>query len=72
MFGQRTLTAAFALAIPLAAHGQLTYEPSKYFDDRWCLTPFGSYIFSDRMVSPLLGAGRINQSDFSLIRRSVP
>jgi len=47
MFRQRTLTAAFALAVPLVAHGQLTYEPSKYFDDRWYVTPFGSYIFTD-------------------------
>jgi OmpA-OmpF porin, OOP family len=47
MFIRRTLTAAFALAVPLVAHGQLTYEPLKYFDDRWYVTPFGSYIFSD-------------------------
>ncbi len=47
MFRRRTLTAAFALAVPLVAHGQLTYEPLKYFDDRWYVTPFGSYIFSD-------------------------
>ena len=47
MFRRQSLTAAFALAVPLVAHGQLTYEPSKYFDDRWYVTPFGSYIFSD-------------------------
>jgi OmpA-OmpF porin, OOP family len=47
MFRQRALTAAFVLAVPLVAHGQLTYEPSKYFDERWYVTPFGSYIFSD-------------------------
>jgi len=47
MFRRRTLASAFALAVPLVAHGQLTYEPSKYFDDRWYVTPFGSYIFSD-------------------------
>ena len=47
MFRPRILTAAVALAVPLVAHGQLTYEPSKYFDDRWYVTPFGSYIFTD-------------------------
>jgi hypothetical protein len=35
------------LAVPFVEHGQLTCVPSKYFDDRWYLTPFGSYIFSD-------------------------
>jgi len=47
MLRGRTLTAVFALAVPLVAHGQLTYQPSNYFDDRWYLTPFGSYIFTD-------------------------
>ena len=36
-----------ALAAPLVAYGQATYEPSKYIDDRWYVTPFGSYVFTD-------------------------
>jgi OOP family OmpA-OmpF porin len=59
MFRPRTLAAALSLAVPLVAHGQLTYEPSKYFDDRWYLTPFGSYIFADsaRRASDDWGGG---------------
>src|SRR5262245_51623155 len=44
---RRAFTAAFALAVPLVAHGPLTYEPLKYFDDRWYVTPFGTYILTD-------------------------
>ena len=47
MSTRRTCIAAAALVLPLVAHGQVTYEPSKYIDDRWYITPFGSYIFSD-------------------------
>ena len=43
----RICVLAAALAVPLVAHGQVTYEPSKYIDDRWYVTPFGSYIWSD-------------------------
>jgi OOP family OmpA-OmpF porin len=47
MFKARTLGAAVALAFPLFAHGQASYEPARYFDDRWYITPFGSYIWAD-------------------------
>ena len=43
----RTLAAAFALAIPLVAHGQASYPPERWFDDRWYLTPFGTYVLAD-------------------------
>jgi OOP family OmpA-OmpF porin len=47
MSKRHTLAAAFALAVPLLAHGQATYEPARYFDDRWYLTPFGTYTITD-------------------------
>ena len=57
MFKKSTLAAAttLALAAPLAAQAQTsewfstppTYEASRYFDNRWYLTPFGSYILTD-------------------------
>ena len=43
----RICIAAAALTVSFVAHGQVTYEPSKYIDDRWYVTPFGSYVFSD-------------------------
>ncbi len=55
----RTLAAALALALPLVAHGQATYEPARWYDDRWYVTPFGSYILSDseRMSGDGWGGG---------------
>ncbi len=57
MFKKSTLAAAttLALAAPLAAQAQTsdwfstqqTYEPSRYFDHRWYLTPFGTYTWGD-------------------------
>ena len=57
VFKKSTLAAAttLALAAPLAAQAQTsdwfstqqTYEPSRYFDHRWYLTPFGSYTWGD-------------------------
>ena len=47
MLTRTYIMAAAALAVPLVAHGQVTYEPSKYIDDRWYVTPFGSYVYSD-------------------------
>ena len=57
MFKRTTLAAAamLALAAPLTVQAQSsewfstqqTYEPSRYFDHRWYLTPFGSYTWTD-------------------------
>src|SRR5262245_58803234 len=45
MFERRTLAACISLATPLLAHAQLNTD--RYFDDRWYITPFGSYIWAD-------------------------
>ena len=57
MFKRTTLAAAtmLALAAPLTVQAQSsewfstqqTYEPSRYFDHRWYLTPFGTYTWTD-------------------------
>jgi OOP family OmpA-OmpF porin len=41
------LVSAFAAIAAPAAQAQLTYEPSKYWDSRWYLTPFASYVWAD-------------------------
>jgi OOP family OmpA-OmpF porin len=56
--------AALALAVPLVAHGQATYEPARWYDDRWYLTPFGSYILS--------GGERISGDGWAEVSRSAP
>lgn len=49
MFDRRTLAVCCALAAPYAAALAQTTFPSEssYFDDRWYITPFGSYIHGD-------------------------
>ena len=48
MFDRRTLAVCCALAAPCAvALAQTTYSASSYFDDRWYITPFGSYVHGD-------------------------
>jgi len=44
-------SAAFALAIPVFAHAQSTMSNvpyARYFDDRWYLTPFATYVLADK------------------------
>ncbi len=47
MIKTRTLAAAVALAAPLVVQGQASYPPERWFDDRWYLTPFGTYVLVD-------------------------
>ena len=49
MFARRTLAAFSVLAIPYAAClAQTTFaSDSQYFDNRWYITPFGTYVHSD-------------------------
>ena len=49
MFDRRTLAACCVLAAPYAAclAQSMTYTPDQYFDNRWYITPFGTYINSD-------------------------
>ncbi|MBS0338946.1 MAG: OmpA family protein [Proteobacteria bacterium] len=48
MFDRRTLAVFCAFAAPYAAClAQSTYSVDSYFDDRWYITPFGSYILPD-------------------------
>ncbi|MDM0118037.1 OmpA family protein [Variovorax sp. J22R133] len=48
MFKRRTLAACCVLAVPYAAClAQSTFTSDQYFDNRWYLTPFGTYINSD-------------------------
>lgn len=47
---QRTMLAAAvaaALAAPLAAQGQMTFERNQWWDDRWYLTPFVGGVIAD-------------------------
>ena len=45
MFERRSLAACISLAAPLLANAQLNTD--RYFDDRWYITPFGSYVWAD-------------------------
>jgi len=48
MFDRRTLAACCALALPAGAClAQTTFAPDQYYDNRWYITPFGSYIHPD-------------------------
>ncbi|MEJ8848607.1 OmpA family protein [Variovorax rhizosphaerae] len=48
MLDRRTLAACLVLAAPYAACiAQTPYGPDQYFDNRWYITPFGSYTFTD-------------------------
>jgi OOP family OmpA-OmpF porin len=48
MFDRRTFAACCVLAVPCAAcFAQPTYTADQYFDSRWYITPFGTYINSD-------------------------
>jgi OOP family OmpA-OmpF porin len=38
---------ACALAVPVVAHSQASYPPERWFDDRWYITPFGTYVLAD-------------------------
>jgi len=45
MFERRAIATCISLAAPLMAHAQLS--TSQYFDDRWYITPFGSFTWAD-------------------------
>jgi OmpA-OmpF porin, OOP family len=48
MIDRRTLAACCVLAIPYAAcFAQTSYSADTYFDNRWYITPFGTYINAD-------------------------
>ncbi|MEJ8856232.1 OmpA family protein [Variovorax robiniae] len=48
MLDRRTLAACLVLAAPYAAClAQTPYGADQYFDNRWYITPFGSYTFPD-------------------------
>lgn len=49
MLDRRTFAACFVLAVPYAAcpAQSTTYTADQYFDDRWYITPFGTYINAD-------------------------
>jgi OOP family OmpA-OmpF porin len=48
MFDRRTVAACCVLAAPYAAClAQSTVTSDQYFDDRWYITPFGTYINAD-------------------------
>jgi OOP family OmpA-OmpF porin len=48
MFDRRTLAACCALALPAGVClAQTTFAPDQYYDNRWYITPFGSYILPD-------------------------
>lgn len=48
MFDRRTLAVCCALAAPYAAClAQSTFSTDSYFDDRWYITPFGTYVHPD-------------------------
>ena len=48
MFDRRTFAACFVLVVPYAAClAQTSYALDTYFDNRWYITPFGTYINAD-------------------------
>jgi len=48
MFDRRTFAACCVLALPYGAClAQTTYTADQYFDDRWYITPFGTYVHPD-------------------------
>ncbi|MBO9513183.1 MAG: OmpA family protein [Variovorax sp.] len=48
MFDRRSLAAFCVLAVPCAVSlAQSSYTADTYFDDRWYITPFGTYINAD-------------------------
>jgi len=48
MFDRRTFAACCVLAVPYGAClAQTTYTPDQYFDSRWYITPFGTYVDPD-------------------------
>jgi OmpA-OmpF porin, OOP family len=48
MFNRRALAACCVLAIPYGAcFAQTSYTADSYFDNRWYITPFGTYINAD-------------------------
>jgi len=47
MLNRRTLAACCVLAAPFANSFAQTYTADQYFDSRWYITPFGTYINSD-------------------------
>ena len=48
MFDRRTLAACCVLALPSAAClAQNTFAADQYYDNRWYITPFGSYVHPD-------------------------
>ena len=48
MFDRRSLALFCVLAAPCAASlAQQAYSVDSYFDNRWYITPFGSYIHPD-------------------------
>ncbi|MDM0028298.1 OmpA family protein [Variovorax saccharolyticus] len=48
MFDRRTLAACCALTLPYGfCLAQTTFSAEQYFDDRWYITPFGSYVHPD-------------------------
>jgi len=60
MFDRRTLAACCALAVPYGAClAQTTFSAEQYYDNRWYITPFGSYVDpdGDRNAKDGWGAG---------------
>ena len=48
MFDRRTIAACCTLALPFGAClAQTTFAPDQYYDNRWYITPFGTYVHPD-------------------------
>ena len=60
MFDRRAFAACCLLALPAGAClAQTTFAPDQYYDNRWYITPFGSYVLPDSNRNAKDGWGRV-------------